>query len=118
MTLAGNDVSGEYLRDAICVGDAPSKQCATTDFVTLTEESGDAFQDAGFDGVFGLAPSSSDAVEFNFLQNMKSEKLKPIFSFYLAPTMGTGNDGEVTFGGYMEDRAAGKFTWAKVSVKA
>jgi len=116
LVLAGTDVSGEYVRDAICVGsDAKTKQCATTDFVTLTEESGEAFQDAGFDGVFGLAPSSSDAVEFNFLQNMKSEKHKPIFSFYLAPTMGTGNDGEVTFGGYREDRAAGKFTWVKVS---
>lgn len=115
LVLAGNDVSGEYVRDAICVGDAPSKQCATTDFVTLTEESGDAFSDAGFDGVFGLAPSSSDAVEFNFLQSFKGEKHKGIFSFYLAPSFGTGHDGEITFGGYREDRAAGKFTWVKVS---
>jgi len=116
LVLVGTDVSGEYVRDAICVGaDPKTKQCATTDFVTLTEESGDAFTDMGFDGVFGLAPSSPDAAEFNFLQNFKGEKKKAIFSFYLAPTMGTGNDGEVTFGGYREDRAAGKFTWAKVS---
>jgi cathepsin D len=116
LVLAGTDVSGEYVRDAVCVGsDAKSQQCATTDFVTLTEESGEAFTDAGFDGVFGLAPSSSDTVEFNFLQNFKGEKHKAMFSFYLAPTMGTGNDGEVTFGGYREDRAAGKFTWVKVS---
>merc|ERR1719160_2326041 len=44
LVLAGTDVSGEYVRDAICVGSDPkAKQCATTDFVTLTEESGDAF---------------------------------------------------------------------------
>lgn len=115
LVLAGTDVSGEYVRDAVCVGDMKNNQCATADFVTLTEESGDAFNDAGFDGVFGLAPSSSDAVEFNFLQSFKGEKHKSIFSFYLAPTMGTGHDGEVTFGGYRDDRAAGKFTWVKVS---
>lgn len=111
LVIAGSDVSGEYVRDSVCIG----SMCATTDFVLLTEEAGEAFTDSTFDGVMGLAPSSPDAVEFNYLASLKEAKHPGVFAFYFAKTVGTGHDGEVTFGGHNPDRAAEGITWVNVS---
>lgn len=116
LVIAGSDVSGEFVRDSVCVGASPkTAKCATSNMVMLTEEAGDVFTDSEFDGVMGLAPQSPDAVQFNFLSSLKNKTHSGVFAFYFAKSVGTGHDGEVTFGGYSADRAAGEFTWAKVS---
>jgi len=113
LSFLGADVSGEYMRDAVCVGAAAGRTCATIDLVALTEESEDPFGSLAFDGVLGLAPSSPDAGEFNFLNALahSSPKAKRVFSVYLAP----GGSGELTVGGYRKDRAAEPLVWAAVA---
>ncbi len=45
-------VSGQLVRDRICLGE--SNICTVGDFVVMTEESDDPFKDADWDGVMGL----------------------------------------------------------------
>jgi len=109
-SFLGADVSGEFIRDSICAGTVP--MCSTVDFVGLTEESSDPFSQLEFDGVVGLAPSSPDAKEFNFLHSLLAGRpaSESVFSLYL-----TATGGEFTFGGYPAERAASALLWAPTS---
>jgi len=123
LVLAGADVSGEFIRDSVCLGGSPKEaHCATSDFVVLTEEAGEAFSEAAFDGVLGLQMTSSDSVEFNLLTGLRKAQQNAsgsgTMAFYFAKTFGTGNDGEVSFGGYNPNRAASEFTWVNLSEEA
>jgi hypothetical protein len=112
LSLLRTDVSGEFVRDNICVGEGKNPVCATADFVVLTEESDDPFGKLDFDGVMGLAPSSADSVEFNLpqlLMKTGKEASSGVFALYLSPTSPTG---ELQFGGYRQDRLASELTWA------
>jgi len=118
VSLLGSDVSGEFVRDTVCIGDS-THLCGTADFVTLSEESDDPFGDLEFDGVLGLLPESPDAKEFNLLQALmgKREADKSVFSLYLSPAeSGFLGSGELMFGGYNKERVSSEFTWAPVSV--
>lgn len=109
------DVSGEFVRDNVCLGDQKGAMCATADFVVLTEESDDPFGKLDFDGVLGLAPSCADAVEFNLPQQLMKQEAKGvdrgIFALYLSPAS-LGSGGELQLGGYRQDRVVGELTWA------
>lgn len=117
VSLLGSDVSGEFVRDTVCLGDS-THLCSTADFVTLSEESDDPFGNLAFDGVLGLLPESPDAKEFNILQALmgKREADKSVFSLYLSPAeVGSFGGGELTFGGYNKARASSELTWSPVS---
>jgi len=109
LSMLGADVSGEFIRDSICVG---GSLCSTMDFVGLTEETSDPFMQLGFDGVVGLAPSSPDAKEFNLVHSLFAGRspAESVFSLYLSAT-----SGEFTFGGYHPERAASTLFWAPTS---
>jgi len=115
MSLMSTDVSGEFVRDKICVG-VKDNVCGVTDFVTLLEESEDVFGALTFDGVLGLAPTSPDAKEFNALTSLfgarKAEKT--MFGLYLSED---SKGGELTFGGYRKEKLAEELHWAPVSTE-
>jgi len=118
LSLLGSDVSGEFVRDSVCIGES-AHLCGVVDFVTLSEESDDPFENLVFDGVLGLLPVSPDAKEFNVLQALMGKRNadKSVFSFYLSPAeQGSFGSGELMFGGYNKERVASDFTWAPVSV--
>jgi len=111
LSLLRADVSGEFVRDGICLGDKDKDRlCATADFVVLTEESDDPFGKLEFDGVLGLAPTAPDSPEFCFPQLLRKggkELGAGTFALYLSPS-----GGEIQFGGYRQDRLASQLTWA------
>jgi len=114
LTLLGADVSGEFIRDNICVGEGSKKICGVADFVGLTEENDDPFGALEFDGVLGLAPTGPDAKEFNVLQALLGQEKKAdagVFAMHLSR-----RSGEVSFGGYDASRLQGEPLWAPVSV--
>lgn len=115
LSLLRADVSGEFVRDGICLGDkGKDRLCATADFVVLTEESDDPFGRLEFDGVLGLAPTAPDSPEFSLPQLLRrggKELGGGTFAFYLSP-VSVGNGGEIQFGGYRQDRLASQLTWA------
>jgi chymosin len=113
LSLLGSDVSGEFIRDQVCV----SSVCGTVDFVALTEESDEPFGKLEFDGVVGLAPGSPDAQEFNVLRALlgKSKPSMDLFGFYLArSSQDKVGGGELSFGSYNKNRMASELTWANV----
>lgn len=117
LLILGSDVSGEFLRDTVCIG----QLCGVADFVALMEEAEDPFQDLVFDGVMGLAPSSPDAKEFNVPQALFGRGLtgrkapESVFAFYFSeaqPEVVAG--GELHFGGYRQERMASEPVWAPI----
>jgi len=116
VSLLGSDVSGELVRDKVCLGQG-GQFCGTADFVVLTEEADEPFQNLLFDGVVGLAPSSADAPEFNIARALMGGKSgdSGVFSLYLADSMPAG--GELLFGGYRPERMASALAWAPLSAE-
>jgi len=117
LTMMSTDVSGEFVRDKICVG-AKSQLCGVSDFVSLLEESDEPFAGLAFDGVMGLAPTSSDSKEFNVLQALfaKTKAGNAVFGLYLAATSSIESaGGELVFGGYRKERMADELLWAPIS---
>jgi len=115
LTLVSTDVSGEFVRDKICLG---SKVCGVADFVALLEEADAPFADLAFDGVMGLSPTSPDAKEFNVLQSLLSNRKHAMFGVYLAATSSSVSaGGELIMGGYRAERMAEDLLWAPVSAE-
>jgi len=117
LTMMSMDVSGEFVRDKICVG-AKDEICGTADFVTLLEENDDPFASLAFDGVLGLAPTVVDAKEFNVMQALLAKRKtgRAVFGLYLAQTSSTvAAGGELVFGGYRKERMAEELLWVPVS---
>jgi len=115
MLMMTTDVSGEFVRDKICVG-VKDQVCGVVDFVTLLEESGDVFGPLAFDGVLGLAPTSPDSKEFNALTSLLATRKagKAVFGLYLSED---SKGGELTFGGYRKEQMAEELHWAPVSTE-
>jgi len=111
ISLMSADVSGEFVRDKVCIG-AKDEVCGVANFVSLLEENDEPFAGLAFDGVLGLAPTSADAKEFNVLQSLLAKRKagKGMFGLYL-----TSSEGELTFGGYRKERMTEKLFWAPVS---
>jgi hypothetical protein len=119
LTLMSTDVSGEFVRDKICLGNK-DELCGVADFVTLLEENDEPFAGMAFDGVLGLSPTSPDAKEFNALQSLlgNRKKGKAVFGLYLAATSSSASTGsELVFGGYRKERMSEELHWAPVSDK-
>jgi hypothetical protein len=117
LMMLGADVSGEFVRDKICIG-AKGQMCGVTDFVTLLEEGDDPFAQLAFDGVLGIAPTSQDAKEFNFLDSLFSKRKAgaSMISLYLSETSAkVPAGGEIVFGGFRKERMAKELAWIPVS---
>lgn len=120
ISFAAGSVTGEYVRDQVCVG---GNVCTPFDFVRMTGESDEPFKDADWDGVLGLGlPSLADAPAFSLVDTLAQGKRmkKPLFSFYIREDGRYGSkdfeDGEITFGAINEDRMDGPLLWANTTV--
>lgn len=111
LSLMSADVSGEFVRDKVCVG-TKDEVCGVANFVSLLEENDEPFAGLAFDGVLGLAPTSPDAKEFNVLKALLGNRKggSAVFGLYLA-----GTEGELTFGGYRKERMAEELFWVPVT---
>jgi len=121
VSFGTGEASGNYVRDAACVGEnALTRICAKVDLISVTDESDNPFKDAKWDGILGLGFSAiSNAEEFNVVKQLYIQKKmsKPLFAVYLGPQV-SGWAGEITFGRFktsrMEDPKSG-LLWAPVS---
>jgi len=117
LVLVGTDVSGEFVRDKICLG-TKDELCGVGDFVALLEEADAPFADLAFDGVMGLSPTSPDAKEFNLLQSLLAKRKHAMFGVYLAATSSSVSaGGELIMGGFRKERMAEELFWAPVSAE-
>eukprot|EP00419_Tripos_fusus_P060784 CAMPEP_0172915414 /NCGR_PEP_ID=MMETSP1075-20121228/194255_1 /TAXON_ID=2916 /ORGANISM="Ceratium fusus, Strain PA161109" /LENGTH=292 /DNA_ID=CAMNT_0013774489 /DNA_START=434 /DNA_END=1308 /DNA_ORIENTATION=- len=112
-TFAMGEAVGVYARDKLCI--AP-ESCANVDFVEAQEESDAPFSAARWDGIFGLAlSSSSQPTEFNAIQQLYKQRAiqSPMFALYLGPRM--TDQAEITLGGWKSSHAVGTPLWVPLS---
>lgn len=116
ITYGTGKLTGEYVRDNVCMGKQTSV-CTSVDFLGVTTESRFPFIQLPFDGIFGLGLEGLSAGEnFNFVNRLAGSKTfkDPSFAFFLRD-LKAEEDSEITFGGYREDRLVdGKIHWLPV----
>lgn len=107
-------VKGHFSRDHVTIGGLTIME---QDFGEATKVFGALFQDASFDGIFGLAfdnIASGDAVPPFY--NLMTDNLlhKPIFSLWLNGTDDTDRSGELILGGVDRSRFSGNVAFTPV----
>lgn len=105
ITYGTGKLTGQYIRDAFCIG-GNSSACATADFLGVTTESRFPFIELPFDGIFGLGLTGLSAgPNFNFVRRMASDGRfgAGMFAVFLR-NIDSDEDSEMTFGGYSPDR--------------
>lgn len=105
-------VSGEFATDTVRLADDYVVSDQTFAVVSHTTGLGDTYDVANFDGILGLAfpilSQNPDAP--TVLQNLVAQDesiTQHMFGFFL----GDNADGELTIGGYDENRISGEVTW-------
>jgi len=114
ITFGTGEVSGEFYRDHVCLGDS---LCIDANFIAADQMSTEPFQSIPFDGIMGLGFSDlSMGKGFNMIDELTKNGALPNgqISFYLTD----GGDSEVTFGGYKSDQLASDIVWAPVQVQS
>jgi len=114
ITYGTGKLTGEYIRDGICMGVPGSKSaCTTVDFLGVTQESRFPFIELPFDGIFGLGLGGlSVGPKFNFVARLKTDSTlkSPVFAFFLR-NLDADEDSEITFGGFSRDRLNEEIHW-------
>jgi len=118
-------VTGEFVRDAVCIGSPPSADaadknislsCITAQIVTAIDMSRQPFQFFDFDGIVGLGlPSLSLAANFSFFDLFSRSKHLGSRQFAVFLTDGeNGEESELALGGYNPQRFEGDLSWAPI----
>jgi len=119
ITYGTGKLTGEYIRDRLCLGQGstPQAMCLDVDFLGVTQESRFPFTELPFDGIFGLGLGGLSAgPSFNFVSRLVGAggvASNPVFAFFLR-RLDADEDSEITFGGYRTDRLRGGVTWMPV----
>jgi hypothetical protein len=114
ITFGTGQISGDFYRDHMCVGES---LCVEANFIAAVQETTEPFQEIPFDGIMGLGFNDlSMGKGFNMIDELTSKGALPNgqISFYLTD----GGDSEVTFGGYRSEYVASDIVWAPVEVQS
>lgn len=117
MDFGDGRLSGELIHDSVCLGMTNNNSrsfCNEVGLVVATSMNQVPFQHMPQDGIFGLGLETlSVGPTFNFLKHVeKSASRTPIFGIFLSETWG-----EISFGGYREERLASPLIWSHVPSK-
>lgn len=114
------EVTGEFARDKVCLGDANSSTgCIDMHVVMAVAMSTQPFKSFNFDGIIGLGLASlalSD--EFSFFQMMHSSGQLPApqFGVFLSEGEHEGEEPEISVGGYNSKRTMTDLAWSPVAM--
>jgi len=100
------EVTGEFVREEVCVGEAEHSTCVTANVVMAIEMSPQPFKSFNFDGIVGLGLSNLALAEsfsyFNVLAGSSKLSL-PQFGVFLSEGE-EGEESEIAFGGHNTKR--------------
>lgn len=115
ITFGTGEMSGVYVKDNVCLGNGDI--CSQANFVAATEESDEPFSLVPFDGILGLSlPQMAEGPAFSVFDRMaKSGALEQdVFGVFFG---NEGEQSEVTFGAWREDRMATELFWSPVTAE-
>lgn len=119
ISFGTGQVVGEFVREAVCLGDvAETANCVTMRVVLALEMTSDPFSLFAFDGVFGLGLSSlALSPQFSYFSQMVAQypTMQPYFAVFLSRE--DGGDSELAFGGYDTRRTTSELSWAPVALE-
>jgi len=114
ITFGTGEMSGVYVRDNVCLGNEGI--CCKADFIAATNESDEPFSLVPFDGILGLSlPQMAEGQDFSVLDRLVKAGMlqEKVFAVFFG---GDGEQSEITFGTYTEDKMASMLFWAPVTV--
>lgn len=105
-------VTGEFVRERICLGTADSPgPCMEAQAVMAVEMADKPFKSFTFDGIFGLGLDGlSLSSNFSFMGLLASAGLPAQFGVYIDDAEGS-QDSEIAFGGHNPARSDGPISW-------
>mmetsp|Transcript_48771 Transcript_48771/g.115913 ORF Transcript_48771/g.115913 Transcript_48771/m.115913 type:complete len:400 (-) Transcript_48771:80-1279(-) len=117
ITFGTGEISGVYTKDDVCFSQSDgSSMCCSSNFVAATEESDEPFSVVPFDGILGLSlPQMAEGPSFSIFDRLVAtgHLEKKLFGVFFG---NDGEDSEITFGTYRQDRIATDIFWAPVTV--
>jgi saccharopepsin len=100
-------LTGEYVRDRMCVEGPGTQLCYELNFLGVTSESDYPFNMLPFDGILGLGMAGlATTPQFNFVSQLK----KPILAFFIADP-NADEESEVSFEEWRPERYEGELQW-------
>ncbi|CEM37537.1 unnamed protein product [Vitrella brassicaformis CCMP3155] len=106
ITFGTGEIQGIFTKDLVCLQlRYQSDICATTHFISATQESVEPFKDVPFDGILGLSlPQMSEGPQFNFVDNLIREHVidQKVFAVFFGED--DVEESEITFGGWKKER--------------
>lgn len=114
ITFGTGEMSGEYIRDKVCLGATPDT-CCQANFVAATEESDEPFSRVPFDGILGLSlPEMAEGPTFSIVDRLVAAGVlkKGVFGVFFG---NEGEQSEIHFGQYRKEALASEVFWAPVS---
>lgn len=117
LDISTGQVQGAPVTDLVCLG-LDGDLCAPTSFLEMTRMSQEPFNKFPYDGVLGVGmPAASMAPSFNFLGNLAEAGLmkQNRFAVWLATETDVGENSEITFGDFDENRLGSEIMWVPTS---
>lgn len=113
-------VTGEFVRDQVCLGGTHEEACVEVSVVTAVEMTAQPFKSFTFDGIFGLGLDAlAVAPEFSFLNRFVGANLGAALQFGVFLTGGDKEEGappsEIALGGHNTERLLTPLQWAPVA---
>lgn len=123
VTYGTGEVSGEFVREVVCLGEAPRSphisedqhHCTMLRVITARQMSKEPFSKFNFDGVLGLSLHALALhPEFNFFHQLTQDRhMEPVFAVWLSTS--DEIQSEITFGGHDAHRRTAPMSWVPVA---
>jgi len=112
------EVTGEFVRDEVCVGEGEQNTCVVANIVMAIEMSPQPFKSFNFDGIVGLGLSNLALADSFSYFNMLAGGNKlgvPHFGVFLSEGE-EGEESEIAFGGHNPTRLLQPLHWVPVAM--
>jgi len=111
------EVTGEFVKDSVCLGNESEKLCTEMFVVMAVKMSAQPFRSFGFDGILGLGLASLALSEnFSFFGLLSGERNTAAPQFGVFLTEGESDEeSEISFGGHDATRTLGDLQWSSVA---
>ncbi|CAE7729484.1 PGC, partial [Symbiodinium pilosum] len=111
---ASGSVTGDMIRDTICLGRGANRLCAEFGLLAAEKMTDAPFTQLPMDGLVGLSLQGLSISEpFNFLHNLGQNGFARTFGLFLPGATKPG-PAELTLGGHNPDRLASNLSWVPV----
>jgi hypothetical protein len=119
ISFGTGQVTGQFVRDTVCVGAEQKQLCLEMNVVMAIKMSAQPFQSFNFDGIMGLGLKNlAISDEFSYFDRVaESGKARSShFGVFLTEGEVNGEESEIAIGGYNEKRILHPLSWSPVAM--